>query len=393
MSIRIEPFQIDVGEAVLSDLRQRIRRTRWPRPVPQAGWAYGADTEYLRRLLRSWAEDFDWRSKEEELNRHPHYVASVDGKKVHFIHARGKGPDSLPIILTHGWPSSFIEYLDVLPLLVDPESHGGNPEDSFDVVVASLPGYGFSDPPTGPFLEGQVADTWCRLMRDGLGYDRFGAHGSDVGSGVTIQLGIRHPQHVAGIHLSAFYLPDPPRPWSEEVEAFYRKQREVRGGDVAYSQMQATRPQTVAQGLTDSPAGLAAWILDVFRSFSDCGGDVESRFSRDHLLTNLTIYWATGSIGSSMRGYFDYSHAEPPLTAQTRVEVPAGFAVFRDSYRPHYPLPPREIADHLFDVAQWSEMPRGGHFAAIEEPHLLAADIRALFRPLRATSKVMQRDP
>lgn len=213
------------------------------------------------------------------MRRLSHFRAEIDGARVHFVHERGKGPAPLPIMLTHGFPSSFVEHLELLPLLTDPAAHGGRSEDAFDVVVTSLPGYGFSDPLSGPVLEGTIADLWCRLMLDGLGYERFGAHGSDVGSGVTIQLALRHPQHLVGVHFSAFYLWPPPEPWPPAVRDFIDTSRRERAEDVAYSQMQATKPQTVAYGLTDSPAGLAAWIVDNFRSFSDCGGEVESRFS------------------------------------------------------------------------------------------------------------------
>jgi pimeloyl-ACP methyl ester carboxylesterase len=384
-SIEVEPFTIAVDEAVLSDLRDRIKATRWPDRLGESGWTYGTDPDYLRSLLETWAGEFDWRKQERELNRLSHYRASIDGRRVHFVHERGNGAAPLPIVLTHGFPSSFVEHLELLPLLTDPAGHGGRPEDAFDVVITSLPGYAFSDPPLEPMLEGDIADLWCRLMRDGLGYDRFGAHGSDVGSGVTIQLGLRHPQHVVGVQFSAFYLYPPPEPWPPAVRDFIESSARERAEDVAYSRMQATKPQTVAYGLTDSPAGLAAWIVDLFRAFSDCGGEIESRFTRDELLTNLTIYWITATIGHAMRGYYDFAHFEPPPPPPgTRVEVPAGFAVFADSYRAGSARPPRELAEHFFDVARWSVMPRGGHFAALEEPELLAEELREFFRPLRS---------
>ncbi len=383
--VAIERFSIAVDEAALSDLRDRIRQTRWPHHSAGSGWDHGTDHGYLGSLLATWAEEFDWRRRERELNRLAHYRANIDGLGVHFVHERGNGPAPLPIVLTHGFPSSFVEHLDLLPLLTDPAAHGGRAEDAFDVVITSLPGYGFSDPPTGPWLEGTVADVWCRLMRDGLGYRRFGAHGSDVGSGVTIQLGLRHPEHLIGIHLSAFYLHAPSEPWPPAVRNFIETQRRERAEDVAYSRMQSTRPLTIAYGLSDSPAGLAAWIVDLFRSFSDCGGNVESRFTRDQLLTNLTIYWVTATIDSSMRPYYDFEHFESPPPPGTRVQVPSGFAVFADSYRPGSARPPRELAEHAFDITRWTDMPRGGHFAALEEPTLLAEEIREFFRPLRGT--------
>jgi pimeloyl-ACP methyl ester carboxylesterase len=385
--IVIEPFTIAVDEAVLADLRDRIKRTRWPDQIAGSGWDYGTDLEYLRSLLATWAGEFDWRRQEQKLNRLAQYRARIDGQWVHFVHARGDGPAPLPLVLTHGFPSSFVEHLDVLPLLTDPAAHGGHAEDAFDVVITSLPGYGFSDPPAGPMLEATTADSWCRLMRDGLGYARFGAHGSDVGAGVTIQLGLRHPNRLIGIHLSAFYLEPPPQPWPPVVREFIERQRRERAEDVAYSRMQSTRPQTVAYGLGDSPAGLAAWIVDLFRAFSDCGGRVESRFTRDQLLTNLTIYWVTATIGRAMRGYYDYQHFETLPAPGTRVRVPSGFAVFADSYRPGRARPPRELAEAAFTVTRWTRMPRGGHFAALEEPQLLAEEIREFFRPLRPATR------
>lgn len=382
----IEPFTIAVEEAVLTDLRERIERTRWPDGADPGGWDSGADPGYLRSLLADWAE-FDWREQERQLNRFAHYRADLDGVRVHFVHERGKGPKPLPIVLTHGFPSSFVEHLELLPLLTDPAAHGGRAEDAFDVVVTSLPGYGFSDPLPEPMLESTVADMWSRLMRDGLGYTRFGAHGSDAGSGVTIELGLRHPDQLFGIHLSAFYLYPPPEPWPPAVREFVEAQRRERAEDVAYSRMQATRPRTVAYGLTDSPAGLAAWIVDLFRAFSDCGGDIESRFTRDQILSNLTIYWATAGIGPAMRGYYDFEHFATPPPPGSRVQVPSGFAVFADSYRPGSTRPPRELAEYFFDITRWTEMPRGGHFAALEEPELLAEEIREFFRPLRTRTR------
>jgi pimeloyl-ACP methyl ester carboxylesterase len=385
-SMTIQPFTIDVDEAALADLRDRIQRTRWPVGTG-AGWESGVDPDYLRSLLSYWAGEFDWREQERRLNRFRHYLADIDGSRVHFIHERGEGPNPLPIVLTHGFPSSFVEHLVLLPLLTDPAAHGGRAEDAFDVVVTSLPGYGFSDPLPGPMLESTIADLWCRLMRDGLDYTRFGAHGSDAGAGVTIELGLRHPDHLFGVHLSAFYLYPPPEPWPAAVREFIDTSRRERAEDVAYSRLQSTRPRTAAFGLGDSPAGLAAWIVDLFRTFSDCGGDIESRFTRDQLLTNITIYWATACIGSAMRGYYDFGHfAEAPAPG-SRVDVPSGFAVFADSYRPGSVRPPRELAEHFFNIARWTEMPRGGHFAALEEPELLAEDLREFFRPLREASR------
>jgi pimeloyl-ACP methyl ester carboxylesterase len=382
-NVQVEPFAIAVDDAVLDDLRQRIGRSRWPGLVAGAGWDGGMDVGYLRDLLATWAGDFDWRARERALNTFAHFRARVDGLWVHFIHERGHGPDPLPIVLTHGWPSSFTEHLDLIPLLTDPAAQGGRAEDAFDVVVTSLPGYGFSDQPAAPgMVNTTIADLWCRLMRDGLGYPRFGAHGSDIGAGVTSRLGLRHPGAVVGIHLSAMNLGTPEQPWSAAERDYLAAVERWDRAEGAYSDIQATKPQTVACGLNDSPAGLAAWIIEKFRAWSDCGGDVESRFTREQLLTNLTIYWATQTIGSSIRLYYEHGRWGSALRPGDQIGVPAGFAIFANEFVPagH---PPRELAERNFQVARWTEMPRGGHFAALEEPRLLAEDIRAFFRPLR----------
>ena len=286
-------------------------------------------------------------------------------------------------MLTHGWPSSFTEHLPLIPLLTDPAAHGGRAEDAFDVVVTSLPGYGFSSRPAGPGLtSSRIADLWHTLMRHGLGYTRFGAHGSDIGAGVTNRLGWRHPDSVAGIHLAAVSFAEPPPPWSpaeREYRAAVARWDEDEG---AYSHVQSTKPATLAMALNDSPAGLAAWIVEKFRAWGDCDGDVETHFGRDQLLTNLTIYWATQTIGSSVRLYYEHRRHGGLMPPGTRVQVPAGFAIFANEFVPAG-RPPRELAERTYQVTRWSELPHGGHFAALEEPETLAEEIRAFFRPLR----------
>jgi pimeloyl-ACP methyl ester carboxylesterase len=382
-SVPVEPFTIAVSQDILDDLRQRITRTRWPARPSLPGWEGGADVAYLRELLTTWAEDFDWRAQERELNRLPHFRAWIDGIGVHFVHVRGTGPDPLPIVLTHGWPSSFIEHLGLARLLADPAGHGGQASDCFDVVVASLPGYGFSGPlPPAGATSTAVADLWCRLMREGLGYQRFGAHGSDIGAGVTTRLGWRHPDVLAGIHLSAVSFPIPPQPWTSREREYQAAVQRWDDGEGAYSHLHATKPQTLACALNDSPAGLAAWITEKFRAWSDCGGQIESRFTRDHLLTNLTIYWVTQTIGSSLLPYYGYRRYGGPLPEHARIRPPAGFAIFANELESPG-RPPRELAERTYNVARWAEYPRGGHFPALEEPELLADDIRQFFRPLR----------
>lgn len=381
--IRIKPFTIAVEDSVLDDLMARVANTRWPDQLAVAAWEYGTDLGYLKDLLATWHSSFDWRAAERALNRFAQFRARVDGLDVHFIHERGRGPDPLPLVLTHGWPSSFTEYIHLIPLLTDPEAAGGDPADSFDVVVPSLPGFGFSGRPTAPGLVNSgIADLWDQLMTAGLGYGRFGAHGSDIGAGVTSRLARQHPDRLAGIHLSAISFADPPEPTSPAEREYLAAVARWDQAEGAYSEIQSTKPQTLGYGLTDSPAALAAWIVEKFRAWSDCGGDVESRFTRNQLLTNLTIYWATSTITSSVRHYYEYRHHGAPLPAGTPIPVPAGFAIFANEYVPAG-SPPRELAERYFTVHRWTELPRGGHFAALEEPALLAAEIRAFFRPLR----------
>ena len=394
----IEPFTIAVDDAVLSDLRERIARTRWPDEIDNADWRYGTNLAYLRDLLTSWTSTFDWRAREKALNQLSHFRAEVDGAGIHFVHERGNGPDPLPLVLTHGWPSTFTEHLKLLPLLTDPGAHGGDPEDAFDVVITSLPGYGFSDRPNAPgrpnapdtpdtpntpdasgTTAASIADLWCRLMSDGLGYGRFGAHGSDIGARVTTELGRRHPEHLVGIHLSGLTFDRPPQPWSPAEHEYLSVNDRWWRAEGAYSEIQSTKPQTLAYGLADSPAGLAAWIVEKFRAWSDSGGEVESRFSREHLLTNLTIYWVTETINSSIREYYESRRAPRPTG---RIEVPAGFAVFANEFMTEG-TPPAELADRTYQVTRWTELDRGGHFPALEEPELLAEELRAFFRPLR----------
>jgi len=377
-----QPFTIDVPQATLDDLAERLAHTRWPDEVADAGWDYGVNRDYLRELVTYWRTEFDWRAQERALNQWHHYRAEIDGVDIHFIHERGKGPHPLPLILTHGWPSTFTEMQKIIPLLTDPASHGGDPADAFDVVVPSLPGYGFSEriAQRGPW---KTHERWAALMA-GLGYPRFGAQGGDVGAGVTTGLGRFFPDQVLGIHLSSDSASPSPMPQDSELSPAERdylarvEQWEQEEG--AYGHQQRTRPQTLAYGLTDSPVGLAAWIVEKFRAWSDCGGNVGQRFTKDELLTNITIYWATQTISSSMRGYYEGAHAAS-MTPLPPVTVPTGVAVFPSEYL--VGRVPREWVERTYNVQHWTEMPRGGHFAALEEPELLAGDIRAFFRDLR----------
>ncbi len=378
----IEPFEIKVPEETLEDLRERLARTRWTDEVEGAGWDYGTNLGYLRELVEYWRDDFDWRAEEAKLNEFAHFKADIDGLGVHFIHERGKGSNPTPLLLTHGWPDSFYRFHKVIPMLTDPERFGGGPEDSFDVVVPSIPGYGFSDRPKerGWNTARDVA-LFEPLMTEVLGYERFAAHGGDGGSPISQSLARSRPESVVGIHLTDIgwdkAMQIDPSTLSEAEQQYmdYLGESSLEKG--GYIMIQGSRPQTLGYGLNDSPVGLAAWILEKFRAWSDCDGDVEQRFTKDELLTNITIYWATQTINSSIRGYYEGMHdwSQPD---SSRLEVPVGMALF-----PKDNPPPREMAERFFNVKRWTEMPRGGHFAAMEEPELLAEDIRAFFRELR----------
>jgi pimeloyl-ACP methyl ester carboxylesterase len=383
--MEILPFTIQVADTALADLRERLARTRWPDALEGVEWEYGADLAFMKELASYWRTGFDWRAQEAAINAFAHFRATVGGLGIHFIHARGAGPAPLPLIVTHGWPGSFVEMLKILPLLTDPARHGGDPRDSFDIVVPSLPGYGFSDRPTEqgmhPF---RIADLWAELMR-GLGYRRFGAQGGDWGSSVATCLGFAHAEDVVGIHLN--YIPGSYSPYlgpeapalTEAEHAFLRARDEWVQTEGGYSQIQRTKPQTLAYGLNDSPVGLAAWIVEKFRAWSDCDGDIERRFTKDELLTNITIYWVTQTIASSARLYYESRRRPLRFQQGERVQPPCGVARFAKET----PMPPREWVERSYNLQRWAELPRGGHFAALEEPELLAEDIRAFFRPLR----------
>jgi len=380
------PFTIHVAGAILDDLRLRLAATRWPDAIEGAGWTYGFSLGYLKELTGYWRDRFDWHEQERRLNAFPQFRARVDGLGIHFIHQRGKGPRPLPLVLTHGWPGSFAEFREIIPLLTDPAAHGGDPADAFDVVVPSIPGYGFSERPSTPGMTSfRIADLWAALM-DGLGYVRYGAQGGDWGAGITTRLAMVHPSRLAGIHLN--YIPGSYRPFtgpgsrdlSEAERGFLEARDRWREEDGAYGHVQGTRPQTLAYGLNDSPAALAAWIIEKFREWGDCDGDVESRFSRDDLLANVTIYWATETIHSSMRLYRESKATPLQFGENERIHVPTGVARLPKEA----PMPPREWVERVYDVARWTEMARGGHFAAMEEPEALAEDLRAFFRPLRS---------
>lgn len=379
----IERFQIQVSDEILEDLKYRLEHVRWPDQLEDSDWERGTDQGYLRSLVTYWRDQFDWRAREAELNRLSHFRCNVDGIDLHFVHERGKGPNPQPIILTHGWPDSFVRYEKIIPMLTDPERYGGNPEDSFDVIVPSVPGFGFSNGLKHAGVNNAyVAELWARLMTEHLGYPKFAAAGGDVGSGVTRYLAFNHPELLTGIHLTDIgiirnLLTVQDKSALTEEELLYIKDTSKWMADEGgYMSIQSTKPQTLAYGLNDSPVGLAAWIIEKFHAWSDCKGDLRNSFSEDELLTNIMIYWVTNTVGSTANIYYENTHTLPPLG---RIEVPAGIAIFPGDVA----LPPREWAERNLNITRWTTMPRGGHFTAMEDPAPLAEDIREFFRALR----------
>jgi pimeloyl-ACP methyl ester carboxylesterase len=383
--VQIEPFRIAVPEAALADLRERLARTRFPDEIPGSGWTYGTNLAYMRELVAYWRDRYDWRAAERSLNAFPQFRAWVDDLRIHFIHQRGTGPKPLPLLITHGWPGSIAEFVEVIGPLADPARHGGDPRDAFDVIAPSMPGYGFSDHPSTPGMDPErIAATWAELMT-GLGYERFGAQGGDWGAMVTTYLGARYPALLLGIHLNmVIAFRDPARERGDEglspqELADLAHARQFVKEETGYQRIQGTKPQTLSYALNDSPVGLAAWIIEKFRAWSDCGGDIERRFTKDQLLTNVMIYWLGETANSSCRLYYEAMHAGKFAPHDLRVDVPTGCAIFPGEMV----KPPRRWAERAYNVQRWTRMPSGGHFAAMEEPRALVDDIRAFFRPLR----------
>jgi len=381
----IRPFKIHVDESVLADLRLRLDRTRMPAAPEGAGWEMGVPTAYMKDLLARWRDGYDWRAAERNLNRFDQFVTRVDGIDLHFIHQRSKHANALPIVLTHGWPGSIAEFLEVIGPLTDPEAYGGKAEDAFHVICPSLPGYGFSSKPKDRgWNVNRMADA-ILVMMDRLGYPKFGAQGGDWGRSITENLA-RDPRCI-GIHLQ--FPPGQPAQGADPKEGItpeeyerWQKRRAELSDHYAYGAIQGTRPLTLGYGLNDSPAGLAAWIVDKFWAWSDHGGNLDSKFSKDRLLTNIMIYWVGETMPSSVRLYYESSHpvAHTPLPRPARKDqVPVGVALFPKEIH----IPARKWLEKKYNLVHWTEMPRGGHFAAMEEPALYVEDVRKFFRPLR----------
>jgi pimeloyl-ACP methyl ester carboxylesterase len=369
----IRPFRVEVSDAVLDDLRDRLARTRWPDQIPGSGWDYGTDLAYLQDLCGYWETKFDWREQEDRFNRWPHFLTDIDGQQIHFIHAKSDDPDALPLIMSHGWPGSVSEFLDVIEPL----------RESFHVVVPSLPGYGWSGPTTQPGWDvKRVAQAWAALMAR-LGYDRYGAQGGDWGAMISAQLAALDPEHVIGLHsnmLLAFPEDASGITLTDEESADLAAAGAFMQTGSAYQEIQGKNPQTLGYGLTDSPAGLAGWIVEKFRAWTDNNGSPEDAVPRDQLLTNITVYWVTKTINSSIRLYCESQRSARFGPVGEYIGVPTAAAVFpKEMFRI-----PRAYAESRFNLVRYNRFDRGGHFAALEEPDLLVDDIREFFKELRA---------
>jgi pimeloyl-ACP methyl ester carboxylesterase len=384
----LQTFTIAIPDDRVQDMRNRIRQTRRAPELDNDDWGFGVSGAYLRDLAGYWADGFDWPAQQRTLNRHPHYRVVIDDVPIHFIHIRGKGPSPTPIMLNHGWPWTFWDFAKVIGPLTDPAAHGGDPADAFDVVIPSLPGFAFSTPlPRTGIGYVETARLWVTLMRDVLGYDRFGSHGGDSGAFVTAQLGHEHAEHMIGVHLSIPVLPGQlpididPDGFSPAERAMWEAQ-DNSGKHLTHVLVHHHEPQTLAWAMHDSPVGMAAWMLQRRRAWSDCSGDVERRFGRDELLTHFSLYWLTESFASSILYYRASTFQMPPPLAHDRrpaIEAPTALAVFPRELV-HVP---RSLFAQFANLKRWTVMPAGGHFSAAEEPQLIVDDLRGFFRDLR----------
>lgn len=380
--MHIEPFHIDVDDATLADLRARLARSRYPSQVRDAGWRYGANVDYLRELVEYWLDAYDWRAQEAALNRLPQFLAEVDGRRIHYVHARAARADALTLVMTHGWPGSFYEFHKVIEPLTHPELHGGDAADAFHVICPSLTGYGWSEPWLEPGCDIRfVAARQVKLMA-GLGIEHYGVQGGDWGGLVSPYMAILDPARVVGVHLNmcSTASTDDPQEAREQGVMPGRTaiSREYYFEHRGYAVIQSLKPDQLAFALNDSPLGLAAWIVQSFYAWSDIDGDLERRFSKDELITNIMIYWLTESMPSAIRLYKESMESRRFGPPDSYVAAPTGVALFKD-----IPRPKRAWADKLYNITRWTEMPSGGHFAALEEPGLLVDDVRAFFRTLR----------
>ena len=386
MSEEPRPFRCEVSDEVLADLKSRLARTRYPDQLDGAGWDYGSDLAYVKALCDYWRDEFDWRAAEARFNRFPQFTSEINGEHVHFYHVRSPEPDATPLIITHGYPGSVAEFLDVIDPLSDPASHGGDPRDAFHVIAPSIPGYGFSGPTRHKgFNIDKAAAVNTRIM-ELLGYDRYIAQGGDWGSAISSGMARSHPERVIALHINLIVgrPADPANPLegvTDEERADLEWKRNYDLHEAGYQAIQGTKPQSLAYGMTDSPAGLAAWIVEKFKTWSDCGDDIEMSFTKDQLLENIMLYWITGTINSAMRLYYEGIGPGRASMAgfMNRIETPTGHARFPAEIRPT----PRVWAEQMYNIVRWTKMPKGGHFAAHEVPELFIDEIRAFARPFR----------
>ncbi len=383
-----EPFTIDVPQASLDDLAERLRRSRLPLDFANDDWRYGTNRDYLEEFIEYWLSTYDWRTHEAAMNAFANYKVEIEDVPIHFVHERGVGPDPVPLILSHGWPWTFWDFKEVIRPLADPAAFGGDPADAFDVVVPSLPGFGFSSPVTKPGVSPQkTGDLWDRLMREVLRYERYGAQGGDWGAIITGMMGHKFADHLIGIHVNLPALPGgalgrvKPEDYGPGEEEWHERMTTRMKSAQSHLAVNTNDPQSLAYALNDSPAGLAAWILERRRNWADTDGDVESRFSKDHLITTVMIYWVTQSFSTAMRFYWENAHDpwRPVHDRQPVVETPTGIAVFPKELL----FLPRKIAEQEANLVHWSVMPSGGHFAQAEEPELFVNDVREFFRKVR----------
>ena len=391
----IEKFVVDVPQADLDELRRRLAAVRWPISVTD-DWSEGTSLPWLQSLVERWGSTYDWRAAERRINELPQVMVGVEGTAIHAVHRRGVGPDPMPLVLSHGWPSSFYEWHAVVDALADPAAHGGDPADAFHVVAPSLPGYGFSAAPRQPGMTPRrIAALWGGLMAE-LGYDRFAAHGCDWGAYVTSLLGLDLPDRVIGIHMGMVSLSAPSTsPPTADDESYRQRVRQWRSQEHGYVGIQSTKPQSLAVGLADSPAGLAAWIAEKWRAWTDCDGDLENAVSVDDLLTTISLYWFTNTVSTANRLYFESRQHPVRLDAGERVKVPAGFLLESPGEAtgnraflgvPRIGAPPIARAEAVFDVERWTIVERGGHFPALEISSMFVDEVRAFFRPQRSAA-------
>lgn len=385
------PFRISIPDAAVDGLRRRLIETRWAEDFGNADWRYGVESGWLKEMVDYWRDSFDWRAQEARINRWPQFRMVIEDIPIHFIYVRGQGPSPMPLILTHGWPWTFWDYGELIGPLTDPLAHGGRAEDSFDLVIPSLPGYGFSTPLRSTGIDvPAIARLWVTLMRDGLGYQRFGAGGGDWGAAVTAHLGHAHADAVLGIHQTLPVVPGldftgmGAASFAEDEQWMAARNAEAYPLIASHITVHSHDPQTLAYALSDSPVGLAAWLWERRRAWSDCEGDILSAFDRDFLCTTASIYWFTNSIGSSMRLYWEHfsKGMVPPLAHDRKptIEVPAGYAIFPKEVT----LIPRSWVEQNADLRRWTIMRQGGHFGPAEQPQPVVEELREFFRPLRS---------